>query len=64
MVANSSNDVNGNIKNELNYVTTHRFYVEIGGSIAASFTECSGLSVQIEKEVYFEGGVNEQQRVF
>lgn len=52
MVANSSNDVNGNIKNELNYVTTHRFYVEIGGSIAASFTECSGLSVQIEKSLF------------
>lgn len=47
-----------------NYVTTNRFYVEIGGSIAASFSECSGLDVQIEKETYFEGGVNNQQRIF
>jgi phage tail-like protein len=47
----------------LNYVTNNRFYVEMDGAIAASFSECSGLSVQIKKEVYFEGGVNEQQRV-
>ncbi|HEY9603789.1 MAG TPA: phage tail protein [Allocoleopsis sp.] len=47
-----------------NYVTTNRFYVEIGGTIAASFSECSGLDVQIEKETYFEGGVNNQQRIF
>lgn len=49
---------------ELNYVTTNRFYVEIGGTIAASFTECSGLSVQIKKDVYYEGGVNDQQRIY
>ena len=47
-----------------NYITTNRFYVEIDGSVAASFTECSGLDVQIEKEVYQEGGVNDQQRIF
>ncbi|MEB3292708.1 MAG: phage tail protein [Synechococcales bacterium] len=47
-----------------NYITTNRFYVEIGGSIAASFTECSGLNVQVEKDVYLEGGVNNQQRIF
>ena len=47
----------------LNYVTNNHFYVELGGSIAAAFTECTGISVQIKKEVYFEGGVNEQQRV-
>lgn len=47
----------------LNYVTNNRFYVEIDGTIAASFSECSGLSVQIKKEIYLEGGVNEQQRV-
>ncbi len=46
------------------FVTTNRFYVEIGGTIAASFSECSGLDVQIEKETYFEGGVNNQQRIF
>lgn len=57
------NDLNGKVTHELNYVTTNRFYVEMGGTIAASFTECSGLSVQIKKEVYFEGGVNNQQRI-
>ena len=49
---------------ELNYVTANRFYVEIGGSISASFSECSGLNVQIDKETYLEGGVNDQQRIF
>lgn len=63
MVANAANDLNGKITHELNYVTTNRFYVEIGGTIAASFTECSGLSVQIKKQVYHEGGVNNHQRV-
>lgn len=47
-----------------NYVTANRFYVEIEGNITASFTECSGLGVQIDKETYFEGGVNDQQRIF
>jgi phage tail-like protein len=55
---------NGTVTHELNYVTTNRFYVEIDGSIAASFTECGGLSVQIKKNVYFEGGVNDQQRIY
>ena len=63
MVANTSNDVNGNIIHQLNYVTTNRFYVEIGSTIAASFTECSGLGVTIDKTVYSEGGVNDQQRI-
>ena len=49
---------------ELNYVTANRFYVEINNDIKACFTECSGVSVQIDKEVYLEGGVNNQQRVF
>ena len=48
----------------LNYITTNRFYVEIGGEIKATFSECTGIDVQIDKEVYFEGGVNEQQRIF
>jgi phage tail-like protein len=51
-------------KHVLDYVTANRFYVEIGGQIEACFSECSGLGVQIDKEVYFEGGVNDQQRVF
>jgi phage tail-like protein len=55
---------NGNVTHELNYVTTNRFYVEIDSSIAASFTECTGLSAQIKKNVFFEGGVNHQQRIY
>lgn len=48
----------------LNYVTTNRFYVEIESTVTAAFSECSGLDVQVEKEVYQEGGVNHQQRIF
>jgi phage tail-like protein len=50
--------------NVLNYVTTNRFYVEIESQVTAAFSECSGLDFQIEKEVYQEGGVNNQQRIF
>jgi phage tail-like protein len=53
-----------NVKPGENYITTNRFYVEMNGDIKASFTECSGISVQIEKDVYLEGGVNNQQRIF
>lgn len=59
-----ASDVNSRIAHELNYVTTNRFYVEIDSTITASFTECSGLSVQIKKEVHYEGGVNHQQRIY
>jgi hypothetical protein len=52
------------VKPGANYITANRFYVEMGGDIKASFTECSGISVQIEKDVYLEGGVNDQQRIF
>jgi phage tail-like protein len=45
------------------YVTANRFYVEIGQNIVASFSECSGVSIDIDKEVYAEGGVNDQQRI-
>ncbi|MDJ0727741.1 MAG: phage tail protein [Prochloraceae cyanobacterium] len=55
---------NGIVTGELNYVLANRFYVEIGSDIKASFTECSGIGAQIDKEVYQEGGVNNQQRVF
>jgi len=55
---------NGTVTHELNYVTTNRFYVEIDNAIAASFTECTALSVQIKKNVFFEGGVNDQQRIY
>jgi phage tail-like protein len=46
-----------------NYVTTNRFYVEIGKNIVASFSECSGVNIEVEKEVFLEGGVNDQQRI-
>ncbi len=45
------------------YVTTNHYYVEIGSSIVACFSECSGVSAEIEKEVYLEGGANDQQRI-
>jgi phage tail-like protein len=47
-----------------NYVTANHFYVEIESQITASFSECSGFGVQIDKEVYSEGGVNDKQRIF
>lgn len=47
----------------LNYVTANRFYVEIGSSISASFSECSGLGVNIKREIQHEGGLSHQQRV-
>lgn len=50
--------------NQLHFVTTNRFYVEIGSEIAASFTECGGLGLQIKKNVIREGGVNNQQRIY
>ena len=54
---------NGKNTQNLDYITTNRFYVEIDSQISASFTECYGLTVQIKKENLFEGGVNEQQRI-
>lgn len=54
---------NGEVTHELNYVTANRFYVEMESNITASFSECSGLGVKIKKETYFEGGVNDQQRI-
>ena len=47
-----------------NYITTNRFYVEMESTITASFSECSGFGVNIQKETYFEGGVNHEQRIF
>lgn len=46
-----------------NYVTANRFYVEMDKTLIASFKECQGMGVTIKKENYFEGGVNDQQRV-
>lgn len=55
---------NGVVSDVLNYVTANRFYVEIHSEIKASFSECSGIGMTIDKDVYWEGGVNHQQRVF
>lgn len=46
-----------------NYITVNRFYVEIESEVRASFTECAGLGVNLKKETYLEGGVNDQQRI-
>ncbi len=64
MVASGSSNKTQSTYNQLNFVTTNRFYVEIGKEIAASFTECSGLNLQIKKNVFREGGVNHQQRIY
>ncbi len=46
-----------------NYVTTNRFHVEVDGDTLGAFSECSGISVEIVKDVHHEGGVNDQQRI-
>lgn len=51
------------MNNPMNYVTANRFYVEIDSTIRAAFSECSGLGVTIDKEIYLEGGLNDQQHV-
>ena len=56
----ASTDFDSYVKN---YVTTNRYYVEIGSSIVACFSECSGVGAEIDKEVYLEGGANDQQRI-
>jgi phage tail-like protein len=48
----------------IKYVTPNRFYVEVGTEISAYFSECSGLGTQIKRNVYMEGGVNDQQRIY
>ncbi len=45
------------------YITTNRFYIEMESEVTASFSESSGFGVNLKKETYLEGGVNEQQRV-
>lgn len=54
---------NGVKETGLNYVVTNRFYVGIESSISASFTDCQGLGVKVKYETYYEGGVNDQQRI-
>ncbi|MBE9141295.1 phage tail protein [Nodosilinea sp. LEGE 07088] len=48
---------------EFNYVTADRFYIEMEDTLTASFSECSGLGVQLKREAFMEGGVNDQQRI-
>ncbi|NER84564.1 MAG: phage tail protein [Leptolyngbya sp. SIO1D8] len=48
---------------QFNYVTANRFYVEIDSQITASFSECSGLGVNLQVQSIIEGGVNDQQRL-
>ncbi|MBS0015393.1 MAG: phage tail protein [Arthrospira sp. SH-MAG29] len=55
---------NNSLTSRYNYITTNRFYVEMESTISASFSECSGWGVTLQKEAYLEGGVNNQQRVF
>lgn len=49
----------------MHYIMANRFYVEMESSstISACFTECSGLSARVNYDTYFEGGVNNQQRI-
>lgn len=49
--------------NRQNYITGNRFYVEMESTLTASFSECSGFGVNLKKEAYLEGGVNDQQRI-
>ncbi len=46
-----------------NYVPNNRFWIEIDEDTNARFTECYGLGVSIKKDIYFEGGLNDQQRI-
>lgn len=50
---------------ELNYITTNRFYVEMQEKsyISASFQECSGIGFSNQADTFYEGGVNNQQRI-
>ncbi|MFW6359386.1 MAG: phage tail protein [Chroococcales cyanobacterium] len=60
MIAKNGKKIHG-----LNYITSDRFYVEIENQsyISACFSECSGLSAKVNYDTYFEGGVNNQQRI-
>ena len=53
----------GKTTNRHNYITANRFYIEMENTLTASFSECSGFGVNLKKEAYLEGGVNDQQRI-
>ena len=42
-------------------LTSCRFSIDIEGLILAVFTECSGLSGEVEVETYQEGGLNDYE---
>jgi len=43
---------------------TFKFHVEIGSTIKAAFTECSGLEMKVDVKEYEEGGTNGFVHVF
>ncbi len=47
----------------LNYVLENRFYVEMEGQLTACFSECSGLKFKAKVKRFYEGGVNDQERI-
>lgn len=53
----------GKTTNRNNYITANRFYIEMENTLTASFSECSGFGVNLKREAYLEGGVNNQQRI-
>lgn len=61
--SNKKNNTNAFREHRANYILGHRFYVEMDGIIRAAFNECSGFGLDIKKELYLEGGVNDQQRL-
>ncbi|MEM9117688.1 MAG: phage tail protein [Cyanobacteria bacterium P01_F01_bin.56] len=53
------------LDNLQNYVTSQRFYVYLEGDNepSACFSECSGLSYKAKVKRFFEGGVNNRERI-
>ncbi len=47
----------------LNYVLENRFYIEMESQLMAYFSECSGLSFKAKVTRFYEGGVNDQERI-
>lgn len=47
----------------LNYVAANLFYVELESSLTACFTQCSGLGFTVSPKRFYEGGVNDQERL-
>ena len=46
------------VTQRIDELAVSRFAVEIEGFLVATFTECSGLSGEVEVETYQEGGLN------